>query len=121
MTDEHPQVLARWKSAMPYDQLPEVFAQILEQAIDGVVVLDENNRVLLFNAAAERLWGYARAEVLGQDVGRLLPEEVRPRLGAPLDTEGIVGSRGEVPMRCRDGGWLWVRCRSRGWKWKAAG
>ena len=101
MQEESPSAFPRWMPAMPYDQLPDVFAQILEQAIDGVVVLDEHNRVLLFNAAAERLWGYSREAVLGQDVGLLLPREVRPRLDASLDTEGIVGSRSEVPMRCR--------------------
>ena len=107
MQEESPSAFPRWMPAMPYDQLPDVFAQILEQAIDGVVVLDEHNRVLLFNAAAERLWGYSREAVLGQDVGLLLPREVRPRLDASLDTEGIVGSRSEVPMRCRDGSRLW--------------
>lgn len=88
-------------------QLPEVLPQILEQAIDGVVVLDERNSVLLFNAAAERLWGYSREEVLGHDVSLLLPDEARPRLDAPMDSEGIVGRRSEVPMRRRDGSWLW--------------
>ena len=107
MQEESPSAFPRWMPAMPYDQLPDVFAQILEQAIDGVVVLDEHNRVLLFNAAAERLWGYSREAVLGQDVGLLLPQEVRPRLDASLETEGIVGSRSEVPMRCRDGSRLW--------------
>lgn len=92
---------------MTNPQLPDVLPQILEQAIDGVVVLDERNSVLLFNAAAERLWGYSRDEVLGRDVGLLLPDEVRPRLDAPLDSEAIVGSRSEVPMRRRDGSWLW--------------
>ncbi|WP_160285434.1 EAL domain-containing protein [Pseudomonas knackmussii] len=92
---------------MTNPQLPDALPQILEQAIDGVIVLDESNCVLLFNAAAERLWGYSRDEVLGRDVGLLLPDEVRPRLDAPLDSEAIVGSRSEVPMQRRDGSWLW--------------
>lgn len=43
--------------------LSNVFIETLDQAIDGVVVIDSNNRILLYNQAAEKLWGYAKAEV----------------------------------------------------------
>ncbi|SDI59988.1 EAL domain-containing protein [Pseudomonas panipatensis] len=88
-------------------QTPDVVLQTLEQAIDGVVVLDEDGRVVLFNAAAERLWGYGRDEVLGRDVGLLLPTDVRSRLDTPRSTDAIIGSRSEVPMQRRDGSRRW--------------
>ncbi|MGE4522046.1 MAG: PAS domain-containing protein [Acetobacter sp.] len=41
------------------------FADMLAQATDGVIIIDETNRVVFFNTAAERLWGCAAGEVLG--------------------------------------------------------
>ena len=40
----------------------------LEQAIDAVVIIDESNDVVFYNSAAERLWGYSAAEVVGNNV-----------------------------------------------------
>lgn len=51
----------------------ELSAQTLEQATDAVIVSDEHQRIVLFNAAAEALWGRTRSEMLGHDIGSLLP------------------------------------------------
>ena len=53
-----------------------LLVQTLEQAIDGVVVIDERNEVVVFNAAAERIWGHPRDAVLGHDVRMLMPMEM---------------------------------------------
>lgn len=45
----------------------------LEQTFMAVVLVDECNRVLFFNEAAEKLWGYSRDEVLGRDMNILIP------------------------------------------------
>ena len=45
----------------------------LEQSFNGVVSIDENNIITFFNRAAERLWGYTAAEVLGRNVRMLVP------------------------------------------------
>ncbi|MEE4301938.1 MAG: methyl-accepting chemotaxis protein [Pseudomonadales bacterium] len=47
--------------------------QVLEQCIDAVVTIDAENRVTFFNAAAERLWGYAAEQVIGENVAMLVP------------------------------------------------
>ena len=52
----------------------EIVEQTLEQALDAVVCIDENNNVTLFNASAEKLWGYTRDEVIGQNVKMLVPQ-----------------------------------------------
>ena len=62
-----------------------LFGPILEQAIDGVVVIDHANSVVLFNAAAERMWGLKREEVLGRNVSLLVPEEHRKNHDAGID------------------------------------
>ncbi|MBR0716828.1 EAL domain-containing protein [Bradyrhizobium liaoningense] len=50
---------------------PELLLAAFEQADDGVVILDGARRIIHFNAAAERLWNCARAELLGQDASVL--------------------------------------------------
>ncbi|MFT8730738.1 MAG: EAL domain-containing protein [Acetobacter fabarum] len=49
------------------------YAAILEQATDGVIIIDDQNRVVFFNAAAEHLWGCSASAVLGNNVDLLIP------------------------------------------------
>ncbi len=90
-----------------------VIDQTLEQALDAVVTIDEHNRVTFFNAAAERLWGYPRAEVVGQNVKMLVPAEIQPRhdalVGANRSTgqDKIVGTSRDVPIHRKDGSVVW--------------
>ncbi|MCP3388403.1 PAS domain S-box protein [Bradyrhizobium sp. CCGB12] len=46
---------------------------IVETAVDGVILFDEQDRILLFNPACERLFGYKADEVMGQDARMLMP------------------------------------------------
>jgi PAS domain S-box-containing protein len=47
---------------------------LVESAPDGLLTVDERGVVQTFNAAAERMFGYARDDVLGRDVLMLIPE-----------------------------------------------
>jgi PAS domain S-box-containing protein len=60
------------------DQL-ETFRSLLEAAPDGVVVVDGTGRIVLVNAQTERLFGYMRAELVGQNVEMLVPANLRER------------------------------------------
>lgn len=52
------------------------FREVLEMAPDGVVSIDEEQRIVIFNAAAERLFGYSFEEVRGRPLDILLPPEL---------------------------------------------
>jgi PAS domain S-box-containing protein len=48
-------------------------AGIVGAAMDAVVCLDETQRIVVFNAAAERIFGCAASEALGSPVERFIP------------------------------------------------
>lgn len=47
---------------------------ILETAVDGIISIDTRGTVRSFNAAAERIFGYTAAEVIGRNINMLMPE-----------------------------------------------
>jgi two-component system sensor kinase FixL len=46
---------------------------VIETAVDGILIIDAEGSVRLFNKAAERMFGYAADEVLGRNVKMLMP------------------------------------------------
>ena len=50
---------------------------VIESASEGIVLIDATGRITLVNAAAERMFDYPRAELLGQSLEILLPERIR--------------------------------------------
>ena len=49
-------------------------AAIFEATVDAVITIDAEGRIERFNPAAERTFGYAAAEVVGQRIDVLMPE-----------------------------------------------
>jgi PAS domain S-box-containing protein len=47
-------------------------AAILDTALDCIVTIDHRGRIIEFNPACERTFGYSRAEVIGREMGELL-------------------------------------------------
>jgi PAS domain S-box-containing protein len=58
------------------------FRALLEAAPDAIVIVDRSGTIVLVNALTERMFGYPRAELLGQPVELLLPDRLRERHGA---------------------------------------
>jgi len=54
-------------------------AALLEALADAVVACDAKGAIVVWNAAAERLFGYTRAEAMGQSLDLIIPERLRAR------------------------------------------
>jgi len=50
------------------------FSGIVEMAADAIVSINEEQEIILFNRAAEQMFGCSQAEVLGESVEQFIPE-----------------------------------------------
>ncbi|MEO6340417.1 MAG: PAS domain S-box protein [Caulobacteraceae bacterium] len=50
---------------------------IVESAMDALITVDEHQKILLFNPAAERMFGVTAAEAVGAPIERFIPERFR--------------------------------------------
>ena len=72
---------------------PKRFLQrLIDSAVDAIVAADRRGRVLLFNAGAERVYGYRAEEVIGRvPVWELYPDGVAREIMAKLRSPGQGG------------------------------
>jgi len=86
--------------------LAEIRTQTLEHCPDAVLTVDADACIVLFNAAAEQLWGRRRETVLGRPVIGLLPQllqhraEASARPAQDVLIERLDGSRRWGSMNC---------------------
>ena len=53
------------------------FDALLEAAVDAIIVIGDDGHIQTFSPAAERMFGYGVAEILGENVSVLMPEPFR--------------------------------------------
>jgi PAS domain S-box-containing protein len=92
----------------------EQFVAVVESSPNGMLMIDAAGGIVLVNREIERLFGYARTELIGQPVERLIPERLRGAhaafrkafaadparraMGAGRDLYGLRKDGAEIPV-----------------------
>ncbi|BAE50160.1 bifunctional diguanylate cyclase/phosphodiesterase [Paramagnetospirillum magneticum] len=84
----------------------EKFRLVMESASDALVVIDAEGKIVSWNGAATRMFGYQPAEIMGRNVSLLMPEHLRERhdqilarLRAKIDARIRTDPREQPAMR----------------------
>ena len=92
------------------DELHKLYRGILESALDCIITMDAEGRIIEFNPAAERVFGFTREEAVGAELAELIipprmREQHRRGLAHFLKTgEGpVIGRRIEIEGLRKDG------------------
>ena len=81
---------------------------VIENAVDGVVTIDEAGIMQSANPAAEKVFGYSATELIGRNISMLMPDPIDRGMTATLPTirtgeAKIIGHGREVTGRRKDG------------------
>lgn len=72
-------------------------AGIIDSAMDAVITITSDRRIVVFNAAAEHMFQYRAAEMIGEEIDRLIPPRFREGHAAQITDFGDTG-RTNRPM-----------------------
>ena len=82
---------------------------ILETAVEGIITIDDRGVITLFNPAAQRMFGFTAAEIIGQNVSLLMPSPNREEHDGYLahycktGEHNVIGIGREVVGQRKDG------------------
>lgn len=68
---------------------------ILDTAMDGIISIDDQQNIILFNRAAETIFGWKAEQVLGRSINILIPERYESQHRQSVEQFG----QGQVPSR----------------------
>jgi PAS domain S-box-containing protein len=99
----------------------EQFRHVVQAAPDGIVLADGDGKIVSWNTAAERLFGYPEGEILGQALSTIMPTRYRedhrrglehtkatgqsPLAGKTIELHGLRKDGSEFPIEVSLGAW----------------
>jgi PAS domain S-box-containing protein len=69
----------------------DILAGIIDSAMDAILSIDEQHRIVLFNRAAERVFRCSREQAIGKSLVRFIPERFHEVHGEHLRSFGVSG------------------------------
>ena len=101
---------------LPFNPAELGIGRLFEATQDAIVVTDDSGRILLWNAAAKRIFGYDEQEAVGMNVDRLVPSSYKDAHHAGMERYRRTGHGrlidagrpAEVPAAHKEGHEVWV-------------
>lgn len=97
---------------------PEALMDSLQDALDGIIILNNNRNVIFYNKACERMLGYTREEISGESTFCYQLFQCQDEQGRPLTGKNCIGSqvfegqigsaRQRVLLKRKDGRRTWA-------------
>lgn len=66
-------------------QVEQQYAGIVKSAMDAIITIDADQRILVFNAAAEKMFGCTANQAIGESLNRFIPERFRHNHGTHIN------------------------------------
>jgi PAS domain S-box-containing protein len=85
------EVVQRRESGQALDGAAARLAGLLDSAMDAIITVDDDQRIILYNRAAEKIFGWPTAQMLGQPLTRLIPERFQAAHGDHVRRFGATG------------------------------
>ena len=81
-------------------EVSDRYQQTVDSVMDAIVGVDEDYRIILFNPAAEKMFGRTSQEVLGRSISMLIPDRYRSAHHGHVKgfRESAVASRAMAPL-----------------------
>ena len=98
---------AKERGGDPFEALPKGIGkerdwlrELFDAAVDGIIIIDEESIIRSVNPAMERMFGYSPGELIGREVGALMPPADAGKQG---NRKGSFASRAgrEIPTEAR--------------------
>ncbi|MGP0593155.1 PAS domain-containing sensor histidine kinase [Nitrospira sp. T9] len=97
------------------EAIEQQLAGIIHSAMDAIIIIDDNQRIVIFNAAAEEIFQCSAQEALGNTLDRFIPPPLRSahrehirrfaetgatsrRMGANMEISGLRGNGETFPL-----------------------
>ncbi|NPA29873.1 MAG: PAS domain S-box protein [Epsilonproteobacteria bacterium] len=110
--DQYAMIKRKHKEALDFLNAQKRFTDsIIESSANAIIAINHRKRVVIFNGAAEKIFGYSKKEMLNKDTLHLIVPEryyeahnrAIERFLATGESVGIIGNRVEMEGKKRDG------------------
>jgi PAS domain S-box-containing protein len=79
-------------TSLPAESAGAQLAALLDSAMDGIISVDDSLRIVLYNRAAEKMFGWSADEARGRPLDLLIPERYRGNHGQQMRRFGATGT-----------------------------
>jgi PAS domain S-box-containing protein len=77
------------KAQADLQAMAERLRTVVDTAVDGVMLLDDSGKIMMFNPACARMFGYAAEEAIGSSIGELMPSPLTDEYGRPFRADRL--------------------------------